>query len=420
MKYYFFPIVHLRCSISLFYLLLYLVCGVHVYGQGDRIALFFPSDESPEMARLCREVVSEFNAQSSIGTIELVAKSGWEEVAFHFRTEVSNKHIAGILMAKHSHALDLYKQTLIMPLEAFQKQDPIFFGQFSTKYMSTVYGENGKLLGIPLFRTIPVLYYNIDKIMHSDCSADLAAGKLPQNWADFETLLVNIKNSTGKTPFLVCGDWYEWVFESMVMQCGGILSSSFDSVRFNSPESIATLNYWKRLREMGLIDTANNWRATMNSFKYQHYPIVSYSTGGIEAIKGNISFRYEVGMLPMNKVKAMSMSGSNLYFSSNMTPAQVRIATSFVKFAYEKKQISQEIAERTGLLSTTQQRAGTPPIDPKISKQLEFAKPNFVTYGYAKVRKILKEAIARAFSGQQNAEQSLNRAQKEATSVLAN
>jgi sn-glycerol 3-phosphate transport system substrate-binding protein len=390
------------------------------YAQST-IHLTLPNEESPEVARIFRELIVEFNAQNG-NTVVLDVHDSWNKALGAFVSGVRQKQVAGILVAKNSAGLDLKAAGLIGDCESLLHISAQFFDRFIPRYLAHV-SNNNKHYGIPLYCTVPVMYYNVDKIQRYLCSdQDFSEVKLPKSWQELEGLLLTLRSRTDHAPMLIGGDWYEWIFETMVLQNGAALSNNLESVKFDSPEAIATLKYWQKLWEAELIDTTNSWKATINNFKYENYPIISYSNGAMKTLSNEVSFHWAAAAMPGSKVKTVAFSGASLFFSTNMNAAQKQIANKFVSFLYQKD-VSLQIANATGLIAVNGERMGAPRLSKtnqqNALKQIETAKPTFVTYQYDKMRKLLKDAISRVFSGKFTVEQSLARAQREAMHVLA-
>lgn len=386
------------------------------------ISLTLPNEESAEVARIFRELISEFNA-SNTSNIVLDVHDSWDKAINSFSNDVRSKKKAGILLAKNAQTLDLRTSSLVTNYESLSKADRSFFDRFVPRYLSNVTGSD-KHYAIPLYCTVPAMYYNLDKIQAQICDDKIfSTSNLPKSWQDLENLLINLRGQTNQPPMLIGGDWYEWIFETMVLQNGALLANNVETVKFDSPEAIAALKFWQKLWDSSLIDTTNSWKATINNFKYQNYPIVCYSSGAMQTLSNEIKFQWTGSAMPSNKTKMVSYAGASLFFSSNMTVAQQQLAVKFVDFLY-KKDISAQIASATGLIAVTpNERATASRFDKELGaqnvlKQIDTAKPTFMTYRYSKMRKLLKDAIARVFNGHATVEQSLGRAQKEARHIL--
>lgn len=402
------------------YIIIMLYC-LPIWAQ-NTIKFTLPNEESPEVARIFRDLIGEFNTTYP-NAITLDVQDSWDKGLQSFINNVRKNSSAGILLAKNAETLDLQSSGLVSNAETIMSSEAAFFDRFIPRYLANANVANKPYCAVPVYCTVPVVYYNMDKITPAVCNdRNFSPENLPQTYQELETLLLTLRGRSDRAPMLIGGDWYEWVFESMVLQNGGSLGNANYTVKFDSPEALATLKYWQKLWESELIDTAGSWKSTINHFKYQNYPIAIYSSGAVEELQKDAKFTWAATAMPSSKTKVVSYSGANLFFSSNMTAAQRQTAAQFTAFLY-KKDISAQIAMATGLIAVTSGRMGAAGIGSSSGnrsalQQIQTAKPGFMTHQYDKMRKILKGAISRVFNGTVTADQSLARAQKEAMHVL--
>lgn len=384
-----------------------------------QISLVISSDELSDINRTFVKYIQEFNNVNTGTSVLLEVKDNYGQASDFFMSNVANGKTCGILLARCSETIELQESGTIMPTNIINKRLPGFMAQFTPRYTCcTTSIIDSKPYGIPLYRTTPVLYYNLNAIKTADPS--LSSNNLPQTWQDLETLLSKLKKNYPTTaPMVLGGDYYEWIFETLVMQNGGNLFNSEGLPTFDSPEVIQTLKYWKHLADEKLIAPANSWKATPNLLINNKCAIIAYSSGANNILSG-VNFSWEAAPIPGYKTRIHGLAGSNFYLSNNMNEAQLATALDFLTFIYSKK-ISTEIADITGLIDVTQDnRAGAS--SGSTAREGFYSnvktKPNFMVKKYKKVRAILSGVIEGMFYNNIVPEKALKDAQAEALRQL--
>jgi len=253
---------------------------------------------------------------------------------------------------------------------------------------------------LPFLRSVPVMYYNTTRLNavienHKEfgCSADF-----PKTWTgEFTVLLGKYRAAIGADappPFLISGDQYEWLFETMVYQSGGQLKNQNGRIELNSAIAVNILSQWKNWKEEGLMKIAGNWTATGNHFVYEHFPIICHSSSSMNMIQNSEerNFEYSVEPLPGGAgSRRVLYEGANLYASMYMSPKQKAVAKRFVEFLYAEN-IQSEIAGNSGYLPCS--RTNQTLVSPKVKEQYETnAEPRMIPVHYTDVYEILRGAI---------------------------
>lgn len=385
-----------------------------------------PSGATAETSRTYEDIVTQFNWQHKDITIELVPTNNWDWVVSKARQQAKKRKSSGIIVAQLSETLELADGGTVIPLDRIIANQPDFLKTFHPSFFSNSFGSDGALYGLPFLRSTPMMYYNLDML---NCKLGITAADLPKTWKEFEQLCSDYKKAApDETPFLMGGEWYEWLFETAVLQCGGaLMDERSQSVVFDSPAAIEALNYWKSLKDKQLLHIANSWKATINSFVHQQFPIVCYSSGGLATAMNESGFQWTADKMPLNRENAVSYGGANLYLSTNMTPEEEAAAWKFVQFLYEPA-VQAKIASESGFAPViidaaediVMPKALYEPAYRLSREQLGQAKHKFMTPNYITVRHILKKAIIRVLDDNVAPAQALQQAQTEAQNILNN
>ena len=322
--------------------------------------------------------------------------------------------ISELVLLQDSHA--------IMPLDAFMEQEPggkdSFLRPFIPNFLANSYGSDGQFYGLPLIRSTPIIYYNMDVLKE----AGITLEQLPTTWEELTHTLQKITTMTGAPSLMLAPTWYDWLFESFVRQHGGALVNDTNTqVQFDHPEAIGALSYWQMLLKQGLMGrVVGSWKSTINGFALGKYPVIYYSTGGMGQLVENASFEWMVDVMPQKMVHATSIGAANIFLSNHMTAAEQAGAWAFVRFLI-RPDIQARISHKSGYFPVVEaafdepllkQRYAMEPFK-RAKKQLGFAGPKMMPRHHAEIRNILKAAIDRTLNEGMSPEKSLLIAQQE-------
>lgn len=398
----------------IFILSVFILGSSHLGTAQIQISVVISSDELSDINRTFIKYIQEFNNNNPGTSILLQVKDSYDDASGFFTTNVATGKLSGILLTRCTETIELHESGTILPAETINKKYPNFMNQFSQRYSCCISPlVDSRPYGVPLYRTTPLLYYNINTIRAADQA--FSTSNLPQSWQELESLLLKIKkNYPAMTPLVIGGDYYEWIFETFVLQNGGNLFKPDGMPAFDSPEVVQTFAYWKKLASQGLIASASSWKATPNFLINNKCAIIAYS-GGANNLLSGVNFSWEAAPIPGYKSRIHGLTGSNFYLSNNMNDVQLSTAIDFLKFLYDKK-ISTEIANITGMIDVTQDSRASASGSQSytgVYNSLKI-KPNFMVKKHKKIRQILSRAIESMFNSTISPEQALGTAQAEA------
>ena len=231
-----------------------------------------------------------------------------------------------------------------------------------------------------------------------------------------------MRDHRGRAPFVFGGDWYDYLFEATVYQAGGTL---FDPERnrftYDTPQAVEALNFWKRLKDKGLLVRASNWKATMNSFVAGLYPVTFYTSGGIESARAQSRFDWMADMLPRQRAFGATAGGGNLYLTARLSREERKAALRLLRFLYTPS-VQARISQATGFFPVVSAAFDEPQLkvryttdEPfvRVRRQLRYTAPRGMSIDNLLVRKALKRAIDRCLDDNVPAEIALRDAQGE-------
>lgn len=412
-----------------FWLCLSVLSGLYTEVQAEHLSFYVPSGATTENSRMYLELVRQFEQEHPEAQVRFVPMESYNEVL----ETVLTLHQQGVgdwvAVVEVSELMTLKDAGAVLNLDDRIAAEPggrgMFLQRFLPVFLTNCRGEDGTYYALPFYRSTPIIYYNLDMLRQ----AEVDEHKLPTTWDELENLLERLKASTGRPPFGLAPTWHEWIFEAFVRQNGGALANESNTqVLFDHPKTIETLAFWKRLKEKGLLEQfPRTWKATLKSFALQQrYPVIYYSTGGMELVNREAGFDWATGIMPKNTTFGTPIGGANIFISTLNTSAQQQLAWELVQYVLQPH-IQAQISSQSGYFPVRFDAFDDPLIKERYQtqgnfrrarQQLEFAYPKIMTHHYQEIRKILQHAIDQALAEGVPPDQSLRTAQKEAQKWL--
>ena len=407
-----------------FIVLLLVLITVQVFAYSKVIIpLYIPSGVTSDLSQLFNNKIKKFESQNPDIDVVFKPEGSYEGVLKKVLRNSKNKKSSGIAIIELSELPSLVNSNTIIPLNVFLKNEPELLNNILPNFLKNSYDKNKTLYGLPMFRSTPIVYYNMDILE----KAGIYKKDLPKNWNELKETLLKIKKVIKKPPLLLAPNWFDWLFESFVIQSGGSLTNKDNTnVQFNHPETIEALMFWKELKDKGLLTRRNgSWKSTINIFSYQKYPVIYYSTAGMGYLQNNTKFNWLTDVMPKNKIFGTTVGASSIFISNYMTKEEEKASWKLLKYLLSDE-VQVDMSLYSGYLSVTKssykekrmiKRYSKPPFD-KVKEQLSFAKAKIMIQNYSQIREILKRAIDRSLDNNMDPKESLNIAQKEAQQWL--
>ena len=384
-----------------------------------------PSGATTEVSRFYYQLIQEFEAANPSIKISFRPLTDWDEV---IRTVTASDHPkAGVFVAEASETLELEQRRVITPLEDLLTAEPGglkgFLAPFIPEFLGNSLCASNKFCSPPFIRSTPVVYYNLDQLKAVGIDKD----HLPTTWDELEDLLTRLREHNGSPPFVFGGDWYDYLFEATVHQAGGSLfDREHNRFTYDTPQAVEALQFWKRLKDKGLLVRATNWKATLNSFVAGLYPVTFYTSGGIESARAQSHFNWMADMLPRKRVYGATAGGGNLYLTASLNDGERRAALRLLRFLYTPS-VQARISQASGFFPVVgaafdepqlKERYTTDEAFVRIRRQLSYTRPRGMSTDNLQVRKALKTAIDRCIDDNVPAETALRDAQAEVNQLL--
>ena len=387
-----------------------------------------PTAATTESTQLYLDLIRDFELKHPDIKIDFSPEDSYDKVLNKVIHQTSQKRASGVFVAEISELLTLKYASAIIPLDDFLKDhtSPVnaYLDKFLPSFLGNSFDNHGRLYALPLFRSTPLIYYNLDKLELVGYSDE----QLPKNWEELETLLKKLYTFSNKTPLGLPNTWYDWIFESFVRQNGGSLSNDTNTnVLFDSKPVVESLEFWQGLFRSKLMERSpGSWKEAINRFSSkQNYSVIYYSSSGIDHVHKHADFRWTASVMPGKEKFAASVGAGNIFVSTFLNEDQKIAAWELLRYL-TNSEIQATIAYHTGYFPVIKrafaskilaQRYNFTPYKNAL-EQLEYAEAKVMTRGFKWIRQILKKAIDESLDDMVPANESLKRAQKLASEML--
>jgi len=404
---------------------IFIIASAQAKTKDVELQFHVPSAVTSESSRLYLNLIRDFELQHPNIKINFFPENSYDEVLNKVIQHASQQRASGIFVAEISELLTLKYASAIIPLDDFLENhtSPVneYLGKFLPSFLENSFDDHGRLYALPLFRSTPLIYYNLDKLEQVGYSDD----QLPTTWNELEVLLQKLYAFSNKTPLGLANTWYDWIFESFVRQNGGSLANNTNTqVLFDSKPVVESLTFWQDLfRSRLMARVQGSWKAAINGFAFkQNYPVIYYSSSGIDSVNKNAHFRWTASVMPGKEKFAASVGAGNIFVSTFLSEGQKVAAWELLRYLTQPE-IQAKIAFHTGYFPVIKKAFASKVLAQRYNftpyknalKQLKYAEAKIMTRDFKFVRQILKEAIDESLDDMVPANESLKRAQ-----ILAN
>ncbi len=272
-------------------------------------------------------IIDAFNASQDMITVEGVYQGGYS---------TTQEKLLAAYVAGDPPALSQLEQALVgsfvannalIPLESYMKADKDFDVTDFNKDITQGATYNGKLYGLPINVSTPVLYLNRDLFREAGLDPD----KYPTTWEEAYTMAEKI-SSLGPDVFGLRVYNSGWIMDSLFHQFGGILFNEDNTKSLvNSKEIKEAMGFWKKMVDDGIaVYQGGGDGSTMDASG--KIGMVMRSTGSIDWFKTNVTFDWGVAPFTLGETKAVSLGGGNIYMLEKTTSEEQLAAWMFLKY----------------------------------------------------------------------------------------
>jgi ABC-type glycerol-3-phosphate transport system substrate-binding protein len=281
----------------------------------------------------------------------------------------------------------------------------------------------GKVYGIPCNRSLPVIYYNRDKMNGSGLTAPDSP---PKTWEDLTAYAKRLLQANAEsdpdefTPIGLPID-EDWFLACFTRQAGGkMLDDEGNTPKFNSVECIEALEFWASLCKDKLVKANDTWFQAPQDFLRGRSAMLFHSSASYRFLAANAEFGVGMWPLPFKRQPAVEIGGANFVILSNRPQEQQMGAWRFIDWFTQPAQTA-EWAIRTGYLpvrSAAFQLEGymshvkTQEGMEAVVEQRQYAYPRASAPYFAKPRSLLLTVIGEVLRGERNSAEALSSIQQ--------
>ncbi len=278
------------------------------------------------------KIIKDFNKSQTLITVKGVYQGGYATT----QQKLLAAYIAGnppvLSQLEQSLAGAFVANDALVPLEEFIKMDKGFDLDDFMKEILQGAEFSGKLYGLPINVSTPVLYINRDLFRAKGLDPD----KYPTTWQ--QAYEISKKLSDPAKPVYGIRIYNSgWIIHSYFRQFGGrLFNDDYTKVLFNSKAVKDAILFWKKMvDEKVAVYQGGKDGSAMDAAS--QIGMVMRSTGSIQWFKDHVKFDFGVAPFTLGKVKAVSLGGGNVYMLKKTSPEQQRAAWEFLKYLTSKK-----------------------------------------------------------------------------------
>jgi sn-glycerol 3-phosphate transport system substrate-binding protein len=317
----------------------------------------------------------------------------------------------------------------LMDLTSFMNQSSVDNPNNFLKGMLVSTEWNGKYYGVPLNRSVPVLFYN--KTLFSKAGIQ----NPPKTWDELAADAKKLTSGSGSSKVYGYGplvDWWPW--ESMVWSSGSeILSSDMQKATFNTPELDRVLSLQQSLVKSGdaYVETGSNyWNLMTADFIKGKIAMDIDSIGDAAQVQQGVGSKFQWGTayLPSDKTLNVPPGGGDMAIMNGIPSDHVKAAETFIEWWTAPTQ-TLEWSKMTGYLPVQQAAVQDPSYQTYLQQnpqfktaidELQFQKAAPASSHLLDVLKYAQQSLQGIFDEGKSVKSEMDQAASQANSLLGN
>jgi len=313
-------------------MLIVLMCGFLLAGP-IKITLWY--SQTGIYSQTLLDIVKEFNElHKGEIVVEPVYAGSYTNTMQKLLAAMVGGDLPTIAQIEQSRVGQFIESGAIQCLEDFIAKDPDFQKQLSDFFPRLLESCKyyGKLYGLPLNTSTPLLYYNKDLFR----KAGLDPNKPPKTWSELYEYAKKI-SALGDDIYGYRVDAADWLIEAYIWQFGGeIISEDGKKILVDNP---GTLEAWKFFQKMVREKVAvfSGGKAGNALDLSGKIGMVVRSTGSLGYLKRNVKWDLGATLMPYEKRAVVPIGGGNLYIFASRPEKEKKAAWEFLKFVVSPK-----------------------------------------------------------------------------------
>ncbi|MGB9585866.1 MAG: ABC transporter substrate-binding protein [Anaerolineales bacterium] len=327
-------------------LLALLLCTALAMAAPVKVTLWYA--QTGVYAKSLLEIVDNFNKQNQDKIfVEAVYTGNYQDTMQKLLAAMVAGDIPTLAQIEQSRIGQFVDAEAFQDLNAYIKTDQAFAATLNDFWPRFINANtfNGKLLGLPLNCSTPLLYINRDLFRKAGLDPD----KPPKTWTELYAAAKKI-SALGPDIFGYRFGIDDWLIESKTWQFGGeIISDDGRKMLIYSPETVAGWKYFQKgVKEKAFIFGVTGGNELDISGRIG---MVVRSTGSIQYLKDNAKFDLGATVMPMEKRKIVAIGGANIYMFASRPKPEKAAAWEFLKFLTNTEN-SRKWAMSTGYMAS--------------------------------------------------------------------
>ena len=305
---------------------------------GQPLKIEFWHSMTGEKGLLLKEIVDDFNAQSSSPKTQVVMQfiGSYEEGLNKLRTALIADRGPNIVQITDVGTQVMIDSQAITPLQNFIDKDPDFPIALLLPQIRHYYEVQGKLYSLPFATSNPVLYYDADALKKAGIDHP------PTTFAELDADALKLSDAKTKTYGLT---WPldSWLLEQFMARQGAdfILPDNGRNGRgleanYLSPEAIAFVSLWQKMVANGsFANVGRGWDPPEQNFLAGRVKMFITSTSDIFEVLKQAPFRLGTAPIPTRdpSVKGGTIVGGNsLWLMKKKSNEEEMASYRFLKF----------------------------------------------------------------------------------------
>jgi len=296
------------------------------------------------------QLTDDFNSRQQEYRIKPVYKGDYTEVLTSFAAAFRAQHPPALVqIAEVGTATMLSPRGIIKPVDEIMQEHGLSVPvQDFFPAVRRYYSRDNRLMAMPFNISVPILYYNADKLAEFGVAAD----SLPRTWDSLEHLAKRLQQAG--LPCVYTSAYPAWILVESFLASHGLAARSADGMRvFTPPLLLAHFTRLERWQRLHWFEYGGRDDDPTVLFTSGHCQFFSHSSGVYQSLVATAPFHVGIMPLPRNSLLSAQYSnvvgGAALWAVAGQEPSVYAGIAQF--FAYlSEPQVQARWHQRTGYL----------------------------------------------------------------------
>lgn len=293
-----------------------------------------------DLGKTLNTLAEDFNQAHPSYQIRPIYKGDYTESLTSFSAAVRAKRPPSIIQVYEvGTAMMLAARPVIKPVsELMEEQGCALASQDFLPAVKAAYSEQGRLMAMPFNLSVPLIFYNADKLKQ------LGVKKFPKTWSELENLAYQLRQSGMSCAYTSA--YPAWILLESYASINGIGSihqqSSMASFSLNQKQYIKHLARLKSWQDKHYFNYAGRADEAMMLFTSGHCALLSQSSGSYRTLSELAPFKVGVALMPYDSELSASrhanvVGGAALWVLNGQTSESYRGIALFLDYLADPK-----------------------------------------------------------------------------------